>query len=93
MIDTKTLDELARKLAEAVPQSVRGLRDEMEKNFRAVLQAAFSRLDLVTRDEFEVQQALLARTREKLDGLVARLAEIEDELGAGAPPKRRKRKK
>lgn len=93
MVDTKRLDELARRLAEAVPPAVRGLGDEMEKNFRAVLTATFSRLDLVTREEFELQQALLVRTREKLDGLVARLTELELELAAAAPPKRRKRTK
>ncbi|MCA1799387.1 MAG: accessory factor UbiK family protein [Xanthomonadaceae bacterium] len=93
MVDTKRLDELARRLAEAVPPAVRGLGDEMEKNFRSVLSATFSRLDLVTREEFELQQALLVRTREKLDTLVSRLAELELELGAAAPPKRRKRAK
>lgn len=93
MVDGKTIDELARKLADAVPPGMRGLRDELQNNFRAVLQSAFAKLDLVTREEFELQQAVLARTREKLDGLIARLAELEDELGASAPPKRRKRKK
>jgi ubiquinone biosynthesis accessory factor UbiK len=93
MIDTKKLDELARRLAEAVPPGVRGLRDEMERNFRAILTSTFTRLDLVTREEFELQQALLTRTREKLDALVTRLAELEVELSAAAPPKRRKAKK
>ncbi len=90
MIDTKKLDEIARRLAEVVPPGVKAVRDDMEKNFRSVLQSAFSRMDLVTREEFEVQQALLSRTREKLDELVHRLAELEGELGASAPPKRRK---
>lgn len=92
MVDKKTLDEIARKLAEAVPPGVEAVRADIEKNFRAVLQGAFSRLDLVTRDEFEMQQALLSRTREKLDGLIQRLAELETELGAAAPPKKRKTK-
>lgn len=92
MVDKKTLDEIARKLAEAIPPGVQAVRADIEKNFRAVLQGAFSRLDLVTRDEFEMQQALLSRTREKLDGLIQRLAELETELGAAAPPKKRKKK-
>src|SRR5690606_34591364 len=92
MIDTKTLDEIARKLAEAVPPGVKAVRDDLERNFRAVLHGAFNRMDLVTREEFELQQALLARTREKLDGLIGRLAELEEELTATAPPKRRKKK-
>ena len=91
-MDTKRLDELARKLAELVPPGVRGLGDELERNFRAVLTSTFARLDLVTREEFELQQALLARTREKLDGLIGRLAELELELGAAAPPKKRAKK-
>ena len=61
-MDTKRLDELARKLAELVPPGVRGLGDELERTFRAVLTSTFARLDLVTREEFELQQALLART-------------------------------
>jgi hypothetical protein len=93
MLDPKTLDDLARRLADAVPPGMRSLRDELQKNFRAVLQATFAKLDLVTREEFDLQQAVLTRTREKLDGLIARLAELEDVLGATAPPKRRKRKK
>ncbi len=93
MVDAKTIDEIARKLADAVPPAARGLRDELRKNFKTVLQTTFAKLDLVTREEFELQQALLARTREKLDGLIARLGELEDELSASAPPKRRNRKK
>lgn len=92
-MDTKKLDELARKLAALVPPGVKGIGDELERNFRAVLSSTFERLDLVTREEFELQQALLARTREKLDGLIGRLAELETELAAAAPPKRRKRTK
>jgi ubiquinone biosynthesis accessory factor UbiK len=91
-MDTKRLDELARKLAELVPPGVRGIGDELERNFKAVLTSTFARLDLVTREEFELQQALLARTREKLDGLIGRLAELELELAAAAPPKKRAKK-
>lgn len=90
-MDTKKLDELARKLAAMVPPAVRGVGDELERNFKAVLTATFAKLDLVTREEFELQQALLARTREKLDSLISRLAQFEQELSAAAPPKRRKR--
>jgi ubiquinone biosynthesis accessory factor UbiK len=93
MVDRKTLDEIARKLAEVVPPGVQAVRDDMERNFRSVLQGALGRLDLVTREEFDMQQALLARTREKLDALIQRLAELEGELGAAAPPKKRKTKK
>lgn len=78
--DPKVLDELAKKLADAVPPGLQDARRDMEKNFHAVLQGAFSRLDLVTREEFDVQAKVLARTREKLESLSARLAELEDNL-------------
>ena len=53
------------------------VRDDLEQNFRAVLRASLAKLDLVTRDEFEVQESVLARTREKLEALEARLEELE----------------
>ena len=75
--DRPTLDELARKLAESVPGSIKTVGDEMERNFKSLLQSAMARMDLVTREEFDVQMAVLARTREKLEALEARLAELE----------------
>jgi hypothetical protein len=74
---TETIDKLARKLAEAVPEGLRSVRDDLEQNFRAVLHSGLSRLDLATREEFDVQQAVLARTREKLDALERRLGTLE----------------
>jgi BMFP domain-containing protein YqiC len=72
-----TIEKLAGKLAESVPEGLRSMRDDLEKNFRGVLQTGISKLDLVTREEFEVQEAVLARTREKLERLEAKLEEIE----------------
>jgi ubiquinone biosynthesis accessory factor UbiK len=72
-----SIDELARRLADALPGGLKALRDDAEQNFRAVLQAGLSRLDLVTREEFDVQVAVLKRTREKIDALEARLAALE----------------
>jgi ubiquinone biosynthesis accessory factor UbiK len=71
------IDELARRLAEALPGGLKALQADAEQNFRAVLQAGLSRLDLVTREEFDVQAAVLRRTREKLAALEARLKAIE----------------
>ncbi len=71
------IENLAEKLAEAVPQGLRSMRDDLEANFRGVLQSGISKLDLVTREEFEVQQAVLARTREKLEHLEAQLDDLE----------------
>lgn len=75
--DPKTLDELAHKLGESLPPQIRALQQDVEQNFRAVLQAGLAKLDLVTRQEFEVQAGVLARTREKLEALEKRLADLE----------------
>jgi len=82
MIDLQHIDELARRLSNLVPPSMRGhgfedLRDELQENFKSVLQTGLSKLDLVTREEFEVQRAVLLRTREKLDALQRTVAELE----------------
>ena len=73
----ESIDELARRLAESVPQGLRSVKDDLEKNFRSVLQAGLGKLDLVTREEFEVQEAVLARTRQKLEALEERLTSVE----------------
>ncbi len=80
-----SIDNLARLLAETLPQGLRSARDDLEKNFRSVLQSGLTKLDLVTREEFAVQEAVLARTREKLDALEQRLAE----LGSKKPAKKK----
>jgi ubiquinone biosynthesis accessory factor UbiK len=79
--DPRMIDDLARRLAGAVPENVNALRRDLEQNFKGVLQAQLTRLDLVNREEFDVQSAVLRRTREKLAVLEQRLAEIE----AGKP--------
>ena len=72
-----SIENLARKLAESVPEGLRSMREDLETNFRGVLRSGISKLDLVTREEFEVAEAVLARTREKLERLEAKLKEIE----------------
>ncbi len=72
------LDELARKLADSVPGNIKSMREDMERNFKSMLQSTLARMDLVTREEFDVQLAVLARTREKLEALEARLASFEE---------------
>ena len=71
------IENLARKLAESVPEGLRSMRDDLETNFRSVLRSGIGKLDLVTREEFEVQQAVLVRTREKLERLEVKLEELE----------------
>ena len=78
MIDLAQLDDLARRLSGLVPPGMREGREELQQNFKSVLQSGLARLDLVTREEFDVQRAVLLRTREKLDALEQRLAELAD---------------
>ena len=73
------LDELARRLAEAVPQNLKAMGEDLERNFKSLLQTGLEKMDLVTREEFEVQEAVLLRTREKLEALEERLKELENE--------------
>ena len=73
-MDSKFLDDLARRVSEFLAATP--ARD-IEKNLRAMLSAAFAKLDLVTREEYDVQQAVLRRTREKLEQMEARVAELE----------------
>ncbi len=77
MIDTKTLNELAEKIAGLLPHDLGILKQDLEKNIRAVLQGTFQKLDLVTREEFDVQSELLIRTREKLELLEKKLSDLE----------------
>lgn len=71
------IEDLARRLADSVPESLRSMRADLEDGFRSVLKTGIEKLDLVTREEFEVQEAVLAKTREKLEQLEQRLAEYE----------------
>ena len=84
-MDAFRIDELARRLLERVPPAVRTLQADLESNFRAVLRERLSKLDLVSRDEFDAQARVLERTRAQLEALEARLAELESTGGRAAP--------
>jgi len=75
------IDEVVQRILAALPGSLGAMRSDVEANLRAVVQSALARLDLVTRQEFDVQAAVLARAREKLAALEARIAALE----AGEP--------
>jgi BMFP domain-containing protein YqiC len=75
--DPKSLEELARKLADAVPPGLAAFRDDLERNFRVVLQSGLAKLDLVTRQEFDIQAAVLRRSRERLEEIERRIAALE----------------
>lgn len=84
MIDLAQLDELARRLSSLVPPGLREGREELQQNFKSVLQAGLGKLDLVTREEFEVQRAVLARTREKLEALERDIARLSGDASNGS---------
>ena len=82
MIDLSHLDDLARRLSGLVPTGMREGREELQQSFKAVLHAGLSKLDLVTREEFDVQRAVLLRTRENLDALQRSVDQLETRLAA-----------
>jgi ubiquinone biosynthesis accessory factor UbiK len=81
MIDLKAIDDLARRLNDLVPPGLKDARADLEQNFKATLQAGLAKLDLVTREEFDVQRAVLLRTREKVEELERVVAAMETRPG------------
>jgi BMFP domain-containing protein YqiC len=84
MLDPKNLEDLAARLSRALPPGLRGIRAELEDNFRAVLRANLDRLELVSRERFDVQAELLSRTQMRLAAMEKRLKELEKKLSADA---------
>lgn len=80
MFEPKFLDDLAARLQAAVPEGVRSLQQDVDRNVRAAVQSALNRLDLVTREEYEVQVKVLARTRAQLEALNIRVAQLEAQV-------------
>ena len=84
MTDNKStrfgMDDLARQLVESLPANLRMLGQDLERNFKALLHSGLERMELVTREEFDLQRAVLERTRTKLEQMEARLAELERNL-------------
>jgi len=76
MFDPKQFDELAKKLFATLPTSLQNIEKDIQQKFKEVLQAAFANLDLITREEFDVQSKVLARTREKLDQIQKQVDEL-----------------
>ena len=80
MFDPKIFDDLSRKLVDGLPSGLQSLQGDVERNVKASLEAGLRQMNLVSRDEFEIQQAILMRTREKVDALEKRVAELETQL-------------
>lgn len=77
MFDTSKIEQITRQLHNALPKGVRGLGDDIEQKFRQVLRTQLIRMDLITREEFDIQAQVLLRTREKLAALEQRIAQLE----------------
>ena len=80
MIDPKKIEEMARQIHNALPPGIKSLGEEVDKKVKQVLQSQLNRLDMVSREEFEVQTKVLLRTREKLTALEEKLAQLEQRL-------------
>ncbi|MDP5293824.1 accessory factor UbiK family protein [Oceanimonas sp. CHS3-5] len=83
MLDPKKLEEIAKQIQSNMPAGLRNMGEEAEKRIRTVLQSQLGKLDVVTREEFDVQTKVLLRTREKLNELETRLALLEQQLADG----------
>ena len=81
MLNPKKIEELAKQLSDNLPSGLKQFAGEMEERSKQVLQSQLMKLDLVSREEFEVQQHVLLRTREKLEALQAKVEELEKKLG------------
>jgi len=79
-VDKQFIDDLANRLANVVPPGVKSLQDDLERNFRGLLQSGFAKLDLVTREEFDVQTRVLERTRQKLTVLEQELQSLQQQV-------------
>ena len=77
MLDTKKIEEVIQTISDAMPSGLTGLQADVEKNVRAAMSSTFAKLDLVTREEFDVQTQVLHRTREKLEALEKIVSELE----------------
>lgn len=80
MKDKNFLNDLANRLSKALPESMQKMQKDLEKNFHVILQSAFNKMDLVTRDEFDAQTKVLARSRKKIEELEASVKVLEKHM-------------
>jgi len=80
MLNADFIENITKKLSDAVPANLLGVKEDLERNFRAVLQGTFAKLDLVTREEFDAQVGVLAKTRAKLEVMELQIIELEAKL-------------
>lgn len=82
MIEPKIFEDIAQKLGSVLPEGLQVVQRDVEKNFKTILQGSFARMDLVTREEFDVQVEVLKRSREKLDAMEKQIAALEEKLAS-----------
>lgn len=80
MLDSKKIDDLANKLSDVLPPGAKALQQDLHGQFKQILQSVIAKMELVTREEFDVQTKVLARTRLKIEALEKKVAEMEDKL-------------
>ena len=80
MIKPQVVEDVVDKIGQLIPQDLKTIREEFHNNAKAVLVAGLKKMDLVTREEFDVQKAVLAKTREKLKMLEAELKHIQNKI-------------
>ena len=76
MIDTRKINDIIQNVIDTLPEGLKNMPSDVQKNIRAVIQGVFEKMDVVTREEFEVQRAVLLRTREKLEVLESKLNSV-----------------
>lgn len=86
MIDARVFDEISRSLGKLLPPGMADMKEDFERNARSAVQGALGKLDLVTREEFDVQTEVLRRTRQQLKDLEARVQALEPAPEAGGTP-------
>lgn len=80
MLNPNFIEDMVKRLSDAIPPTFQAIKSDMERNFRAVLQSTFAKLDLVTREEFDAQVGVLAKTRAKLEALEKHITVLEAQL-------------
>ncbi|MCT8349170.1 accessory factor UbiK family protein [Photorhabdus temperata] len=80
MLDPKKIEQIARQIQDSLPKGVKEFGDDIEKKLRMILQSQLGKLDLVNREEFDIQTQVLLCTREKLTAMEQRLNELEEKL-------------
>ncbi|MFH0266286.1 ubiquinone biosynthesis accessory factor UbiK [Vibrio rumoiensis] len=80
MFDAKKIEQIAKQIHESMPQPVKDLGSDVDQKVRQVIQGQLNKLDVVSREEFDVQTQVLLRTRQKLNDLESKLADLESKL-------------